>query len=244
MRKIAPFFLGTLLIIAQNPLALAQSIWMNPRADRYIQIEILTPNYNGKDRFSFISSTSFLSARYALWHRSLKIRAAFELPFGHTGIEKPFFEYDPRDNKLIYASGTDNIFGNPYLGLEIGTPGNYNDKDGIAFGELGFRLPVIANSHAYVKRFATLSDIDRSEAFNDSVTTITGRFNYVDRAASGFGLRIRIGPTLFISSGADDDLYLDQAMMVTFEKSIVWAGGCIHGSHATHGAVGYMELPN
>ena len=224
MRKSAPLFLVAVLIIAQKQLVLAQSIWMDPREDFYIWLEILAPNYHGRDRFSFISTTSFLSARYAVWHSSLKIRAVAELPFAHTEVKSAFYEFDPRTSKLIYASGTDNVFGNPYLGLEIGAPGNYDERDAFIFGEVGFRLPVVTDSQEYAKQFGTLCDNDRSEAFNDKVTAITGLFNYVDRAASGFGLRIRIGPTLFVSGDVEDELFLDQAMMVTFEKGPAWAG--------------------
>lgn len=224
MRKILLFFFVAVLSLVQKQLVLAQSIWMDPREDRYIWLEILAPNYHGPDRFSFISSTTFLSVRYAVWHSPLKIRTVAELSFTHTEVKSAFFDFDPRTGKFVYASGTDNVFGNPYLGLEIGAPGKYDEKNAFVFGELGFRLPVAPDSQEYAKQFGTLSDIDRSEAFNDKVTTITGRFNYVDRAASGFGLRIRIGPSLFAAGNMDDELFLDQAMMLTFEKGFVWAG--------------------
>ncbi len=212
------------MILALKQSTIAQSIWMEPREDRYIWLEILVPNYHEPDRFSFTSSTSFFSARYPIWSHSLKVRAVAELSFAHTEVKNAFFEFDPRSGGITYASGVDNVFGNPYLGLEIGAPGNYDERDAIIFGELGFRVPVVTDSQEYAKQFGSHNDNDRSEAFNDKVTCITGRFNYVDRAASGFGLRIRVGPTLFMSGGADDDLYLDQAMMITFEKGVAWAG--------------------
>lgn len=142
----------------------------------------------------------------------------------HSEVKNAFLEFDPRNGNFVFASGTDNAFGNPYLGIEVGSPGNYAEKNALWFVELGIRLPLVADSQEYAKQIGTFCDLDRTEAFNDSVTTITGRFNYVDRATSGFGLRIRLGPTLFMSNDSEDDLYLDQAIMITLEKNIVQAG--------------------
>jgi len=160
----------------------AQSIWLDRSHDKTISLEILKPDFQGKDNTTFTTSALFLSLRYPLTEKVIFVA---ELPFPHYGIESAFG-----------YSESDNTLGNPYVGLEIRQP------DSPVFGELGIRAPLTdEEKHDSAIWHGVLTDlVDRFEAFMPDYLPITGMVNYRHKNSSGFALRLRGGPVFWINT--------------------------------------------
>ncbi len=165
----------------------AQSLWLDRNNDKCISLEILKPNFDGKDNTTFITSITFLSGRYAATKNIIVIA---EIPFSHTGIESSY-----RNAK------SENAIGNPYLGIEI------LGDDSPVFGEVGLRLPLAPKEdvqNALLTGFLT-EYIDRSEAFILEILPISAAINYIYKNQKGFSLRYRGGLVGWIPTGDRDE---------------------------------------
>ena len=180
------FLLGAALLAGVAPSLSAQSIWVSQHTGKAVALEMLKPSFDGDDETSLTTVVVFGSLRMPVGSTLVVVG---ELPFAHYG------EQDLDDS--------DNTIGNPYVGVEIRSPGSP------VFGEIGIRAPLASedNTAAFV---GWLADIHRWEAFVPNFLPISGAINYRFRGATGFVTRLRAGPNLWIATEewGDDDLEL------------------------------------
>jgi hypothetical protein len=211
MQKISSYL--TVLIAAMSfalPLS-AQSIWLDRRHEQTIGFEFLIPDFKTED--GGVSGWAlFLSLRAPL---SDQLRFAGELPFVHANLESgPFF----------FRNGSQNSFGNPYLGLEIGRPGS------AVFGEIGVRAPLASKDNFGAALVGFITDFDRLEAFLPNLVSISGMLNVHQIGATGFALRLRGGPALNISTEGDDtELLIGYSAQAGYESEVVSVLGGVTG---------------
>lgn len=113
--------------------------------------------------------------------------------------------------------------GNPYVGIEVA------HRTRPLHGEVGIRLPLDGGEEALLSGMA--SDLDRREAFFGDEFSIVGLADYryhLPGAASGWSLRLRGGPNLWIYAddvAADDaDLFANYAAQVWYDARRIQLG--------------------
>jgi len=205
-----------ILVITITPVN-AQSIWQDYTARKTLTLEILKPDYDEGDQ-SFLTSAIFLSARAPITRNIIFVG---ELPFSYINWDIP---HGP-------DLGSKQTFGNPYFGLEI-------DLHRVPlFFELGVRAPLTAdtdeeNGEATVNGYLT-DFVDRAEAFGPDAIPISGFVNLVFESYTGFSLRLRAGPAIWIATGDRDEsetfiLYSAQAW---WDFGSVRIGGGLSGRY-------------
>ncbi|MDZ7344111.1 MAG: hypothetical protein ONA90_06315, partial [candidate division KSB1 bacterium] len=160
----------------------AQSIWLDRSSNKMLALEILKPNFKGEDKSSFTTSALFLSYRTPL---SQNVRFVGELPFAHGDFGTANFFF------LRIEPGS--TVGNPYLGVEMQSAGSP------LFVEIGVRVPVASENEIQAVTTGLTADFDRLEAFLTNTVPITAMLNYRPKAASGFTMRLRGGPSLLVN---------------------------------------------
>ena len=176
------------LVILILPAALsAQSFWLERSPGKTLMLEIFKPYindefYNGEFypvEYSFETFVLFLSIRSQIGSKYFLVA---ELPFAHaafdTKIDRPFSFYR--------FSGASSTLGNPYFGLERGSPSSW------FFAELGIHLPLVETDNNYATRAGKISDLDRREAFEDYVT-LKAMLNFQHKFANGLRFRLESG---------------------------------------------------
>ncbi|MFQ5772250.1 MAG: hypothetical protein ACE5HX_17070 [bacterium] len=187
----------------------AQSIWLDQSQENSIALEILKPNFDRDDYFTFISSALFLTGRFSLGENVIFVG---ELPFVHGGFDSDF------------GSESETIIGNPYVGFELhkqGSPG---------FAEIGVRIPLTPDEN-WASDVGIFSDFDRFEAFRTNILALTSMANYRNKSASNVVLRLRGGPSLLIytGEGGDTDFWLAYSGQVGYEGEQVSVIGGLTG---------------
>jgi hypothetical protein len=212
MRKTLSYL--TMLIAAMSfalPLS-AQSIWLDRRHDQTVGLEVLIPDFKTEDGGGVSGWALFLSLRAPL---SDQLRFAGELPFVHANLESGSF---------FFRSGSQNSFGNPYLGLEIGRQGSP------VFGEIGVRAPLASEDNFGAALVGVITDFDRLEAFLPNVVSISGMLNFHQIGETGFALRLRGGPSLDINTeGEDTELLIGYSAQAGYETEAVSILGGVTG---------------
>ncbi|MFQ6113378.1 MAG: hypothetical protein ACE5NG_04715 [bacterium] len=186
-------------LVLLSPLS-AQTIWLNQGQDNSIAIEVLKPEFDGDDDFTFISTAWFLSGRFSLGEN---VMIAGELPIAHGGIDTDFG-----------VDESQTVIGNPYVGFEIRRQGSS------MFAEIGVRPPLTPDDNPFASFVGLFSDFDRLEAFTPDILTVTGKVNYHRTNASKVVFRIRGGTALLINTegkGDDTELFLDYSGQVGYE---------------------------
>lgn len=206
-----------------DKLASAQSIWIDRSADRAIWLEIQKPDftdeYLGGGFFSeplqttFTTAALFLSAR---WRVSGPLVLRAELPFINVGIKDQYY-IDPLGDTIQVEGGSENQFGNPFIGLEVGAPGSP------LTGEFGVRFPIVDDQHLFSSGFGVFGDYDRFEAFFPDIMTFTAIANYQYRGPTGLLLRLRSGPAFMVvtEGGGDPELFADYSAQAGYQGSRV-----------------------
>jgi hypothetical protein len=177
-----------ILVIAITP-AKAQSLWQDYTARKTLTLEILKPEYDDGNQ-TFLTSAIFCSARAPITRNIVFVG---ELPFSYINWDIP-----PGPDL-----GSQQTFGNPYFGFEIDL-----HQVPLSF-ELGVRAPVTAdpdkeNGEATINGYLT-DFIDRAEAFAPNAVPISGFVNFVVESYTGFSLRLRAGPAIWIATGDRDE---------------------------------------
>jgi hypothetical protein len=212
MQKISSYL--TVLIAAMSfatPLS-AQSIWLDRRHDKTVGLEVLIPDFKTEDGGGVSGWALFIALRAPL---SDQLRFAGELPFVHANLESGSF---------FFRSGSQNSFGNPYLGLEIGRQGS------LVFGEIGVRVPLASEDNFGAALVGVITDFDRIEAFLPNVVSIAGMLNVHQVGQTGFALRLRGGPALAISTeGNDTELLIGYSAQAGYETEAVSILGGVTG---------------
>ncbi len=198
---------------ASAPMA-AQSIWLDrsqpidQRQPMIFGMEFFKPGLHGDDQTTFATSSVFLSAWIPVTQH---IRVVGEVPFAYYGVSTGAF------------SASDQTIGNPYLGMELRSPG------GSVSGEFGLRLPLVSSESeaAFVGSFA---DLDRWEAFYEDLVPVTGMVNYHYRAPSGVVARLRGGPSFwFFPNGGETEVLFSYSAQVGYEARTVGLLGGLTG---------------
>jgi len=177
-----------ILLIMISP-ANAQSIWQDYTARKTLTLEILKPEYDDGDQ-TFLTSAVFCSAQAPITRNIIFVG---EFPFSYINWDIP-----PGPDL-----GSKQTFGNPLFGLEI----DFHQVP--LFFELGVRAPLTAdpdkkNGDATINGYLT-DFIDRAEAFAPNAVPISGFVNVVVESYTGFTLRLRAGPAIWIATGDRDE---------------------------------------
>ncbi len=169
-------------------LLVGQPIWLNQSHQKAVALEILKPDFANINN-TFLTSVLFLSMR-----APCKGQASFvaELPFSHLGVEY----------RSILINGsvreTENAFGNPYVGVEIG------GENSSVFGEIGLRLPLAPEGNDAADVASIVESVERLEAFYSDILPISGMLNYRYESPSHFFAHVRGGPSFWIVTARDD----------------------------------------
>ena len=208
-----------LLLLLGIPLlagtASAQSVWLDRKIDRAVWLEVQKADFS-KDYLSFGGfitpppKTTFLTTN---WYLSARWRVASlfvlrgEIPFVNAGESFPI----GRGFETVTIS--ENQFGNPYVGVEIGRLGVSS------FGEIGIRFPLVDDEHPLSSEFGTLTDYDRFDAFSPNVWTFTAIAKVQLKSREGLLLHVRAGPSFFLptESGPDPELFGDYGAQIGYQ---------------------------
>ncbi|UCE41130.1 MAG: hypothetical protein JSV17_17125 [Candidatus Aminicenantes bacterium] len=216
--RLIPVFCAIMILFAFSSLG-AQSIWQDPTSWEGIFIEFLKPHYADEIDLSFLTSVTFLSARFPM---TRNINFSGELPFS-------YIKWDiPQGPDL----GAQQTFGNPYFGLE------YHPRRTALFFELGVRAPLATgiegeNGEATIN--GGLTDfVDRAEAFATNAIPVTGFVNYIFSSRTGFSLRLRGGPSFWFASGdrEESETFIMYSAQVFYETDIFRFGGGFSGRYS------------
>jgi hypothetical protein len=180
-------------ILALIPAVLpAQSIWLDRSHDKSVSLEILKPNFKHEEHTKFPTSAFFFSLRLPL---ADSLRLAVELPVAHVAYQQ--YDYDYYSYHVTIHKKSETAIGNPYIGLEARS----NVKNW--FGEIGLRLPLASEKKYNAQWIGITSDFDREEAFGSKLLPLQLSLNYHVRDASGFAMRLRFGPDLWIRTASE-----------------------------------------
>jgi hypothetical protein len=188
----------------------AQSIWTDRDRDRAISVELIVPNFGGNATV-YSGYVLTLSSRFSVTN---SLHLVIEAPFVHGNITTSF------------SSQSQNIAGNPYLGLEIAT------RKPFLYMEAGARIPIVSDEQDIAATIGGRSDIDRFEAYAPNIVQISGAVNIQPVITSGLGFRLRIGPTYDIAirqhgntvTTQNSDLYLLYSEQLYYKNELVNIG--------------------
>jgi hypothetical protein len=190
------------LVVLILPAALpAQSFWLERSHGKTLMLEIFKPDehsgfYNGAFYpvdYSFETFALFLSLRQPIGSKYFLVA---ELAFAHaafdTKIDRPFSFYR--------HSGASSTMGNPYIGLERGSPTSW------FFIEAGIRLPLVKTDNNYAARIGEIADLDRREAFEDYLA-LKAMLNLQHKFANGLRFRLKSGAIIQYDFDYRGDIY-------------------------------------
>ncbi len=178
------------IVVLITPAVLAaQSFWLERNQGKTFLLEIFKPTvaggvvFNGVSYpvdYSFTTSALFLSLRQPIGNKYFLVA---ELPFAHasfdTKIDRAFSFY--RHN------GRSNRIGNPYFGLELGSPASR------IYPEVGIRPPLIKAGNNYAADVGKIADSDRREAF-EHTAALRAMLNVRLQYKTRLSFRFRGGP--------------------------------------------------
>jgi len=215
--------LCAVLLLILTPAAFPQSIWLDRSVDKALWLEIQKPDftdeYLGGGFFSeplqttFATASLFLSAR---WRVSGPLVLQAELPFINAGVKDQMY-IDPFGDTVQVDGGSENQFGNPLVGLEVGLPGSPLS------GEFAVRFPIVDDEHEFSSSLGLFADYDRLEVFLPDIMTFTARANYRYRGPTGLLLQFRAGPAFMVvtEGGGDPELFADYSAQAGYQGNRV-----------------------
>jgi len=162
----------------------AQEIWLGSGRRSAVSVEFLRPDLKmpGSDQ-SFASAAIFATGRLAVGKATTLV---VELPYAFGRVT---YGYSPGGGGI---SGSGSTLGNPYIGIEGGRDGNS------FFGELGVRVPLVSDQSLSPLLVGTFADLEREDEFLSKVVTVSAFANLRASSPSGFVVRVRGGPLLWI----------------------------------------------
>ena len=217
-RRLIPVYCAIMILFVCS-FSGAQSIWQDYTSWESIIIEFLKPQYVDEEDLSFLTSVTFLSARFPV---TRNILFSGELPFSYINWDIP------QGADL----GAQQTFGNPYFGIE------FHLQQAPLFFEVGARVPLSAdidkeNGEATLN--GGLTDfVDRAEAFATDAVPVTGFVNYILSSRTGFSLRLRAGPSFWIASGdrEESETFILYSAQAFYETGIVRFGAGFSGRYS------------
>ncbi len=162
----------------------AQSLWLDPQSDRAVSVEWLHPVFGGLTD-DVLNAATFVSFRYPL--RSGLVLEG-DIPLAYADV--------PDVRQLVV--------GNPYLGVRHAA--------GRFAAEIGVRLPLMVDNRDEAQTVGLFADMDRWEAFVERVVPVTIQANYTVDWPTGFTLRLRGGPSIWIPTEEDGEAIVDYAV--------------------------------
>ena len=179
-----------LLLAASSITAGAQTLWRGRATTSNLGIEFLKPSFTDRNA-GYTGLVTTLSAGFALGSATAIV---VEIPLIFSSYSS-FSSYD------------ESALGNPYFGLQLGPAGSD------IFGDLGVRVPMIGETQQLSGGLATLTDINRFEAYVPHLFQISGALNVDKRIAPTLRLLARLGPSAdFSTLGGNADLYADYGL--------------------------------
>jgi hypothetical protein len=175
--------LAALLALYSAAGAAAQSNWTEQHYKSGVGLEILKPSFESGEGLTFLTTTSYLSGRFALSENTM-IEA--ELPISHVGVSSD------------YGGGSETALGNPYVGILTSGSSTF-------VGRFGVRIPVASSEDYSALAVGILSDFDRFEAFTTDVVTGTASFGTRHRPSENFEFEWGAGPVLLVSTEDIDE---------------------------------------
>lgn len=203
--------------------ASAQSIFLEPNNMGSVHLEALRPGFERVDLSNF-SFALFLSGRIQAGE-NLQIRG--DIPYVTYTIESYNYYWGGYS-----GSQGENAIGNPYLGVDIGSP-----RRGFQ-GEFGIRVPVVDTASEATEVGMLADPVERMEAFIPETLPIFLGVNYRHRSDNGFAMRMRLAPVVwfFVGSGSGDpEIFVLYSAQAWYEVQKVGVGGGFSGRVITTG---------
>lgn len=167
---------------------MGQTGWLNPISGNGISFEAHKASFSHIENLSFLTSNLFLEGKFKL---SDEASFVVEIAYSHL------------DTKYDFEA--ENLFGNPYLGIE------FADKLEGSIFNIGIRPPIASDSKYNASFIGAFTTVHRAEAFIPDVLTLyaSGGQRYISQ--HNVTTKYLIGPTLFIPTeeGIDPELQID-----------------------------------
>ena len=200
-----------LLAIAALPApARAQSLWLDPTGAGGFQLEFLHPAVDG---YSPASGAVFLGLRAPLGSR---LALVGELPVAHGDLRVGSGGVEFRGEAVSP--------GNPWIGLEIGSPGSDLQV------ALGGRIALVDSVDAATSIGFLADPIDRPEAFLARTASVTGRVLWRGFDAAGRGVLLHGGVSGWIpTDGGETELQASYGARLALAGPVVSAVAGVTG---------------
>lgn len=191
----ATFFVALLFLLNPTP-STAQSVWIDQGLRPAIWAEGFIGPMTGRRSDTFHSTGWYFGSRLPVGDRAFLVA---ELPVAVAGDRISRTTFPSGETREIVQEGGLAV-GNPYLGMEIGSP------ESSTHYELGLRLPLASEDEPSARLLAASLDwVDRQLAWLPSTgLSLIGKVDYSARNASGWFVRLRGGPSAWIRSSGDD----------------------------------------
>ena len=211
------YCLAAVVTLTATPV-LAQSIWTPIDHRPFIKIEALHPSLktgSGVD-VSILTGALFVTGAMPLGSRA---SAVVELPYARFKFSAAGLAGGP--------SSSESAFGNPYLGLQIGTLPAANGF----VGELGVRPKMVKEKDFEAALIGAITDVDRADAFADA-TTMSGVGNFYSRVQK-VSTRLRLGLTheFFGEDYGSDETLLDYGALGSVDVDWLRLGAALTGRY-------------
>lgn len=176
--------------------ASAQSVWIDRDLRPAVWAEGFIGPMTGRRSDTFHSTAWYFGSRVPVGERAFLVA---ELPLAVAGDWTSRTVFPSGETRETVDEGG-MAMGNPYLGMEVGSP-----ADGTHF-ELGLRLPLASEDEPSARFLAsTLDWVDRPLAWLPSTgVPLIGKVDYSAHYSSGWFVRLRGGPSAWIRSSGDD----------------------------------------
>lgn len=195
------------------PSAIAQSVWVTEPQASAMSLQILKPDFEGEDPYTFATSVWIATYRLNVQENLVSV---VELPFAHTGLDSTAtLKY------LGIFPNRETIIGNVYIGVELFRPNSRFSA------EIGVRPPTATDDNSLAGRFGIASDFNRFETFWPDLMSVSSMVNYRS-IWRGTRFRLRAGPNLIIPTegNLDSELFVDySAMLWSVKKRFEFGAG-------------------
>ena len=175
-----------LFILISNASLIAQSIWTTGTRDNSMSFEYDRPSFKSS-AFNFSGAAYLLSGDFSIGENTSLV---LQLPFASGSMPSQTYTYP--GFSFSEPGISQNGVGNPYIGIEK------KIKYSESFFEIGFRPPVASESNSFALAVGTFGDLDQMEAFGPDYLFLQAIGNYKKTFESGFTIRGRIGPDVWI----------------------------------------------
>ena len=215
LRRTAAFFIVVPILFLCVSSLPAQSIWTMRGEQSTLEVEYLHPVLKEGSNPSSADIVT-ISTRVKSGNNSAII---FELPWV-SGVTTSSF---------LLQSQSQSAIGNPYIGIEFES----NDKD--FFGEVGVRVPLMAEQSNTAAIAGIIADFYRLEAYTPNIFQLRGALNLKPELGGGFSIRLHCGPSFDFSTrdGGGSETFLDYAVVLGLETESVGAGVGLIGRTST-----------